>query len=119
MSVKSIEILEDPYTNNSDLYVLILAIFSIIIPTPSSPGLYYNTNGRLIDPNGNIVSNVITTAQYDYEVTGSLSNEAYAHSYVVKQPILIPPGWSFSNFASAIGLTGTLEELAPFIKGMS
>ena len=119
MSVKSIEILEDPYTNNSDLYVLILAIGSISIPTPSSPSLSYKTSGRLIDPNGNTVSYAIFIAQYDYEVTGSLSNEAYAHSYVVKQPILIPPGWSFSNFTPAIGLTGTLEELAPFIKGMS
>ena len=119
MSVKSIEILEDPYTNNSDLYVLILDIGNITIPTPSSPGSVSETNGKLIDPNGKVISFATFIAQYDYEVTGSLSNVGYAHSYVVKQPVLIPPGWSFNNFTRAIGLTGTLEELAPFIKGMS
>ena len=119
MAVKFVYIAEDPYTNQSDEFILILGIWQEDVPIPSSPGLTYQINGVLRDPNGNLVYAFTQFASQDYEVTGTLSDEAYSHSYSLKTIMVIPPGWKFEHFHLATGIQGTLEELAPFIKGMS
>ena len=119
MAVKFVYIAEDPYTNQSDEFILILGIYQGSVPNPSSPAFQYQLNGLLIDPNGTFVYAFTQFASQDYEVTGTLSDEAYSHSYSLKTIMVIPPGWKFESFVRATGIQGTLEELAPFIKGMS
>lgn len=119
MAVKFLEITEDPYTNNSNLFILILSIADLNTPTPSSPGNNSVANGNLVDPGGNPVGYMWVAFYQDYEVTGSLSDEAFSHSWTqLKNSVLVPPGYKFSGFTRATALQGTLEELAPFIRGM-
>ena len=120
MAVKFIEITQDPFVNQSNEFILILSMANYPISHPSAPGASYAAGGQLTDPFGNPVGYMWYAAYQDYEVTGTLSDEAYSHSYVHDQKtMLIPPGYTFETFTMATALQGTLEELAPFIKGMS
>ena len=119
MPVKFFEITDDPYKNTSNEFVLVLSITEYGVPYPSAPGSQTTVNGMLVDPRGIEIGYMWVAWYQDYEVTGSLSDEAFAHSYVHNQnTMLIPPGFTFKNFSNAICLQGTLEELAPFIRGM-
>ena len=120
MAVKFIEITQDPFVNQSNEFILILSIVNLPVSEPDAPGAGNSVGGELIDPSGNQVGYMWLAAFQDYEVTGTLSDEAYSHSWTHDQKtMLIPPGYTFEQFARATALQGTLEELAPFIKGMS
>ena len=120
MAVKFIEITQDPFVNQSNEFILILSMANYPISLPEAPGAGSSVGGQLVDPLGNIAGYMWNAAYQDYEVTGTLSDEAYSHSYVHDQKtMLIPPGYTFETFIRATALQGTLEELAPFIKGMS
>ena len=118
MAVKFLEITEDPFTNQSNLFILILGIAFFGLPNPTGTGSYTTLTGALIDPGGNTVTHYSQLGTQDFEVTGTLSDEAFAHSFTVKNIVAIPPGWVFKDFTYAYGVQGTLEELAPFIRGM-
>lgn len=118
MPVKFLEITNDPYTNDTSLFVLVLNMFYYPTPSPTSPGSSNVYSGVLSDPRGETVGIMWLAAYQDYEVTGSLSDEAYAHSWTHDaNTLLIPPGYTFKTFSYAIALQGTLEELAPFMMG--
>ena len=120
MAVKFIEITQDPFVNQSNEFILILSMVNHPIPLPDAPGTGSKGGGKLTDPFGNSAGHMWYATYQDYEVTGTLSDEAYSHSYVHDQKtMLIPPGYTFESFIRATALQGTLEELAPFIKGMS
>lgn len=120
MAVKFLEITSDPFTNNTSEFVLILTISTYNYATPSSPGASQGFSGELFDASNKVVGYIWETFSQDYEVTGTLSNEAYAHSWTHDQKImLIPPGYKFTTFVYATALQGSLEDLAPFIKGMN
>ena len=120
MAVKFIEITQDPFVNQSNEFILIISMANYPVSNPSAPGTGNLVGGRLTDPFGNFVGCMWIAIYQDYEVTGTLSDEAYSHSYVHDQKtMLIPPGYTFETFTRATALQGTLEELAPFIKGMS
>ena len=120
MAVKFIEITQDPFVNQSNEFILILSMVNFPNPLPDAPGSSAAVGGLIIDPFGNPAGFMWSAAYQDYEVTGTLSDEAYSHSYVHDQKtMLIPPGYTFETFGRATALQGTLEELAPFIKGMS
>ena len=120
MAVKFIEITQDPFVNQSNEFILILSMIDLPYSVPDAPGAGNSLGGKLIDPFGNYAGYMWYAFYQDYEVTGTLSDEAYSHSYVHDQKtMLIPPGYTFETFTRATALQGTLEELAPFIKGMS
>ena len=120
MAVKFIEITQDPFVNQSNEFILILSMDYFPVSLPDAPGAGTALGGQLEDPLGNAAGYMWYAAYQDYEVTGTLSDEAYSHSYVHDQKtMLIPPGYTFKTFTRATALQGTLEELAPFIKGMS
>lgn len=118
MPVKFLEITSDPYKNNSNEFILIFGIAAGNYATPTAPGSGGASSGVISNPNGVTVCQMFLANYQDYEVTGSLSDEAFAHTYLFQNLAIIPPGWSFSSFTAAYGIQGTLEELAPFITGM-
>lgn len=119
MPVKFLELVDDPYVNKSNLFLLIVSIANYSVPIPTAPGTGSYTGGTLEDPNGAVAGIMWLSFYQDYEVTGTLSDEAFAHAYVFYKPtMLVPPGFTFKSFTTAVALQGTLEELAPFIRGM-
>ena len=107
MTLKFLYITQDPFTNNSEEFVRILAIRDY--PTfPSNGG--ESSTGQLYDPNGNVVAGF-------QQITGNLYTEATAYPYtfsegwIASQIIIVPPGWKFTNFGVAIAVQGTLEEV--------
>ena len=112
------EITKDPFTNNTNNYFLVLDIASESIGNPSSPGRSGTRNGQLSDPSGSPVGYFFWNAYQDYEVTGSLSNEAYSHSYAYrKEWVLVPPKYTFSIFIACIGFWLSPKEVEQFILG--
>ena len=112
------EITEDPFTNNTNNYFLLLDIEQHNVPNPSSPGIGSIVNGGLQDPNGTYVGFFMLAQYQDYEVTGNLSNEAYSHSYVTKRDwMLIPPGFKLIAILKAIGFWLSPKEVEQFILG--
>jgi hypothetical protein len=119
MPVKFLELVDDPYKNNSNLFLLVISMDFYGVPTPTGPGSASYVTGIVYDQNGQNVGALWEAFYQDYEVTGTLSDEAYSHSYTHDQKsILVPPGFSIKDFTAAMALQGTLEELAPFIRGM-
>ena len=109
------EITEDPFVNNTNNYFLVLEIQNHNTPTSSSTS---EVNGELDDPNGSNVGYHWIALSYDYEVTGSLSDEAYAHSWSLERLwTLVPPKFTFKTFGIAIGFWLTSEEVKQFILG--
>ena len=112
------EITDDPFTNNTNNFFLVLDINSEAVPNPSSPGYLTLTNGVLVDPSGVTIGYYWAAFYQDYEVTGSLSDEAYAHSYARKKEwILVPPSYTFRSFVRAVGFWLSPKEVEQFILG--
>jgi hypothetical protein len=107
MVLKFLYIMTDPFVNNTEEFVRILGVDYFATPTGSS---LPSSNGKLLDPSGNIVSAFTITTDYQ-------GNSATAYPYATavgfqsSQIIIIPPGWSFSNFGRAIAVQGSLEEV--------
>jgi chitinase len=107
MAIKFLYITTDPFINNSEEFVRILAI-SNFVTFPSSGGA--TSMGNLLDPNGNPV------AAFQLQSSGVFT-EATAYPYAFSegwntdQIIIIPPGWQFKNFGRAIAVQGSLEEV--------
>lgn len=107
----------DPYTNEfNNKYIVVLGYTANNVPEPIAPGFTTAEEGMLYDSAGNLVKQDVTTT-FDYEVTGSLSNEAYAHSFFINHGrTLIFPGWKFKSFGAAYGvICDTLEEASLFL----
>jgi len=107
MALKFLYITQDPFTNESDEFVRILAIRNYPLFPPNGGA---NSGGNLYDQNGNEVG-------YFWLITSGLNTEATAYPYTFSagwsadQIIIIPPGWSFRSFGVAIAVQGTLEEV--------
>jgi len=107
MTLKFLYIAQDPFTNNSEEFVRILAI-SNFVTFPTTGGT--TSVGILLDPNGNPVaafrsqSSLFNTETTAYPYT-------FSEGWTSDQIIIIPPGWSFSGFGRAIAVQGSLEEV--------
>jgi chitinase len=107
MALKFLYITSDPFVNNSEEFVRILAI-SNYPGTPSGGG--YSQTGVLNDQNGQGVASF-------FSVNGEVYTQANAYPYSFSndagslQIIIVPPGWKFSNFVRAIAVQGSLEEV--------
>lgn len=107
----------DPYTNEfNNKYIVVLGWTAWNIATPSTPGYNAATNAAVVDPNGNNVCLDMAVYQ-DYEVTGSLSDEAYAHTYMFRHGRrLLSPGYQLKDFSAAYGvICDTLGEASLFL----
>ena len=107
MALKFLYITTDPFVNNSEEFVRILAFASYPgLPAPNNA----NASGALYDNGGNNVANGNTVITF-----GSTESTAYPIAYSTEQAfpqiIIIPPGWKFANFHLAIAVQGTLEEV--------
>ena len=110
------EITKDPFANNTNNYYLLLDIANYSIPTPATPGYSNAVNGELLDPGGNTVGHFWVAWYQDYELTGSLSDEAYAHSWTLKRSwMLVPPNYTLKSFARCIGFWLSHKEVEQFI----
>ena len=109
MALKFLYITTDPFINNSEEFVRILAISTIAVAS-SLPGAAGNITGILLDNNGNTVAQYEVFTQY-----GATESTAYPYAvggtYLANMIIVIPPGWSFKNFGRAIAVQGSLEEV--------
>jgi len=112
------EITEDPFTNNTVNYFLVLDFFYRNIPNPSGTGITTASSLNLTDPGGNHVGYGWFAWTQDYEVTGSLSDEAYAHSFAHQRMwTLVPPKFTISQFVQCIGFWLLPKEVEQFILG--
>ena len=112
------EITEDPLVNKTNNFFLVLGMSAYNTPNPSAVGTSLVEQGILADPNGTSVSLFWMSATQDYEVTGSLSDEAYAHSFSHrKEWLLIPPNFKFTNFSKCYGFWLSPKEVEQFILG--
>jgi len=107
MTLKFLYITQDPFINNSEEFVRILAISDFAFaPQPNNA----SSSGVLLDSNGIFVANANTIVSYE-----NTEATAYPFAYASEQPfvqmIIIPPGWSFRNFGRAIAIQGSLEEV--------
>jgi hypothetical protein len=106
MALKFLHIRNDPFVNNSEEFVRILAI----VDFPSSTVNGFVSTGSLYDQSGDIVANM-------YGSYSQLSTDSTAYpytfngSYSAQNIIIIPPGWTFKNFGAAIAVQGSLEEV--------
>ena len=107
MALKFLYITQDPFTNNSEEFVRILAIW--YFPAPEG-GTGFGTNGQLSDPSGNGVC-YFTAVNQNVSTVATAYPYSAADSYHGPQIIIVPPGWSFSNFGRAIAVQGSLEEV--------
>jgi len=105
MALKFLYITNDPFVNNSEEFVRILAVFQ-----SPSPVVGYAFAGVLSDQNGENVA-----FYHIWNGTQGTSSTAYPFAfggYVrALEIIIIPPGWKFSNFTKAIAVQGSLEEV--------
>ena len=107
MTLKFLYITTDPFVNNSEEFVRILAISNLPgVSTSSGIGIY----GQLKDQNGKLVTQLAYLSE-----TVTTSSTAYPYAvasfFQAIQIIIIPPGWSFASFGSAIAVQGSLEEV--------
>jgi len=107
MALKFLYITTDPFINNSEEFVRILAI-SNFVSFPSIGGA--TSVGNLLDKNGNPVaafqlqSSLLNTETTAYPFT-------FSQGWTSDQIIIVPPGWQFKNFGRAIAIQGSLEEV--------
>lgn len=106
-----VELTQDPFTNTSDKFYLVISIQKLPTPNPGAVGSGSYANGFLNDPQGN---NISYFGYYTYFVN-EISSEPYSLSFTFKSKVLIPPGYSFSAYGRALTLYGTLEELRGYI----
>jgi hypothetical protein len=112
------EITEDPFTNKTNNYYLVIGIEQTPITNPSSPGVLSAIAGAILDPTGHIVSQMKEALSQDYVVVGTLSDEAFAHSWMTHREWgLIPPNFKMTLFAIAYGFWLTPKEVEQFILG--
>ena len=112
------EITEDPFTNNTNNFFLVLGIEGIANLTsfPTPPGNTAAQIGVLKDPSGTPVAEWELVKAYANEVTGSLSDEAYSWTqYYRRHYLIIPPKFSFVDFSSCYGFWLSPEEIKQFI----
>jgi hypothetical protein len=109
MALKFLYITSDPFTNNSEEFVRILAISTIAVAS-SAQGAAGNITGILLDNAGNVVAQFEVFTQYS---TTEPTAYPYAVSadYMANTIIIIPPGWTFKQFGRAIAVQGSLEEV--------
>jgi hypothetical protein len=107
MALKFLYLADDPFVNQSEEFVRILLI--VKFPNFSAGAGSYGT-GDLFDPNGNGLGTVEL-------ITGSEATEATAYPYAfsagwtVSQIMIVPPGWTFTNFGRALAVQGSLDEV--------
>lgn len=113
------EITEDPFTNNTSNFFLVLDIGNHPVPNPSSVvGVDISFGGKLLDSNGNNAGYFWLAITQDYEVTGSLSDESYAHSFTSRRNwMLVPPKYSLEDHVTATGFWLSYKEVEQFILG--
>jgi len=112
------EITQDPFVNTTNNFFLVLDIFDFVVPQPSAVGGEGVQNGTLTDPNGQGVGRFTQNVQWDYAVAGSLSDEAFAHSYTERRTwMLVPPQYKVSSFTRMIGFWLSPKEVEQFILG--
>jgi len=111
------EITEDPFTNKTNKFFLVLDISHYSVPSPSATGVsYFSSSGTLYDPSGNAITYYWRAWAYALEITGTLSNEAYSFVWQThRQWLLIPPKFQFVGFANMIGFWLTPDEVKQFI----
>ncbi|MEM3715285.1 MAG: hypothetical protein QXF82_10100 [Nitrososphaeria archaeon] len=115
MTLKFLYIRSDPFINQSNEYVRILAIGYLANENPSSsPGSATAQLGNLYDENGQFVASFsfVTFAWLlNTDATAYPYAPSFSSSNVSPQIIVIPPGWKFESFGMAIAVQGTLEEV--------
>jgi len=112
------EITKDPFKNKSNNFFLVVDIQNEGIAQLSGPGYTQNTDGILEDPSGIVVGRFFFMAEHDYVVVGSLSDEAFAHSFSSRRAwMLVPPNYTFSSFGAAVGFWLSPKEVEQFILG--
>jgi hypothetical protein len=108
--LKFLYITNDPFVNNSEEFVRILAISAFPGPNINPSGGFGQQIGALYDPNGNLVS-----VFGNFSMVGTTNSTAYpetvSYGYQMPQIFLVPPGWTFKTFIRAIAVQGTLEEV--------
>jgi len=107
MALKFLYITQDPFTNNSQEFVRVLAISN----GPSFPsgggvvnvGVLYDSSGNIVGSFNFLASSEATEATaYPYAFSAGWSSVAI---------IIVPPMWSFKSFGRAIAIQGSLEEV--------
>jgi len=110
MPLKFIYITQDPFKNNSEEFVRILAVYSFAGPNINPNGGFGQQIGELLDQAGNIVSFF-----GNFSMVGTTNSTAYpeavSYGYQMPQIFIIPPGWTFRSFSRAIAVQGSLEEV--------
>jgi len=111
------EIDQDPWVNASSDFYYVLGIRSIgVTPEPSSVGRVIILNGTVLDPQSNTVDVYSLYVSYDWTQAGSLSDEAFAHSWQNTHRVLIPPGYSMASFGVMYGFFMTFDEVVEMVK---
>jgi len=108
MALKFLYITTDPFVNNSQEFVRILAIASF--PTAPSASGGATSAGNLFDENGNPVGYFELVAG-DFYTSSTAYPYAFSSGWSTDQIILVAPGWKFSGFIRAIAVQGSLEEV--------
>ena len=114
---KFLEITTDPYTNDSDQFILFLQWSTAFqIPAPAL-GAIYATQVVISDPAGR------TFPIDQIAVNSSLDTDATAYPYVLsvhgnfrsKTTFILPPGWKAQYFTLGLCLIGSLEDLRGYL----
>lgn len=107
----------DPYTNDSDKYIVVLGVQGVAYTNPSAPEATSANSGIVVDPTGVTVGYFNIAISQDYEVTGSLSDTGYSHSWSFSTRVLLSPGYRLTTFIAAYGvICDTLEEASLFLR---
>lgn len=115
---KFIAIATDPYKNESDLFIFILATDSGLSHLQPAEGqTLASTKVTLSDPAGNsypmdqiVTSTVLGTDATAYPYVLNLSG-----SYSYTRILLVPPNWTLAGHGFAMGLIGSLEDLRGYL----
>jgi len=107
MALKFLYITTDPFVNNTQEFVRILAVYNLPFVGPLSG---VGSSGVLYDQNGSPVAQV---AAFGENIASSSTAYPYATavSYSAMQVVIVPPGWSLKNFGRAVAVQGSLEEV--------
>ena len=112
-----VEIDTDPYTNNTSDYLLVVGIQDNQTPNPATTGHFITTYGKVSDPLGTVIDYVTYFSGQDYALAGSLSDEAFAHSWTIHKKVIVAPNYSISNFGELIGFWITPDAILDILKG--
>lgn len=110
----------DPYTNETNRFVVALGIehdnTADGMPNLSAPTITGSFGGVLNDPNGNVYTAMRSVMVMDYEVTGTLSDEAYSHAVMFAHNVIVFPGWQLKGTGGFYGvICDTLVEASLFL----